>query len=231
MRASDSGGTLATMTTDEDRFAIAAANRRLAADMFAELTQEQWRTPSLCAGWTVREVLAHLVPPAEGFSTLGLVAQVVRYRGNLEVMVDATAREAARQPTDVLVRQLRERAEVRLKPPVTGAAGPMADTAIHLRDAARPLGLNVCPPPASWVPVLEFLCSKPATRGFLPKNRLTGLRLVAIDVSWCWGAGAELAGAAEALALAVAGRPVCLAELSGDGVPLLTARLNGASPG
>src|SRR5215211_3035369 len=65
---------------------------------------------------------------------------------------------------------LRERAGVRLKPPVTGAAGPMADTAIHLRDAARPLGLTVNPEPVSWVPVLEFLVSKPASRGFMPRG-------------------------------------------------------------
>ena len=49
----------------EELFAAAEANRLLAADMFAGLTEEQWLTPSLCAGWTVREVAAHLVPDAE----------------------------------------------------------------------------------------------------------------------------------------------------------------------
>jgi hypothetical protein len=45
---------------------IATANRLLAADMFATLTPpEQWRMPSLCAGWTVREVAAHLLEPLE----------------------------------------------------------------------------------------------------------------------------------------------------------------------
>jgi hypothetical protein len=31
-------------------YAVATANRPLAADMFAGLSEEQWRTPSLCAG-------------------------------------------------------------------------------------------------------------------------------------------------------------------------------------
>lgn len=35
----------------------------LAADL-AELTDEQWATPSLCAGLTVRQVLAHLTAGA-----------------------------------------------------------------------------------------------------------------------------------------------------------------------
>lgn len=50
------------MSTTEEIYRIAAANRVLAADMFAGLDDEQWRTPSLCEGWTVREVAAHLVP-------------------------------------------------------------------------------------------------------------------------------------------------------------------------
>ena len=35
-------------------YRIATDNRLLAADMFADLSPEQWRTPSLCAGWTIR---------------------------------------------------------------------------------------------------------------------------------------------------------------------------------
>ena len=108
---------------------------------------------------------------------------------------------------------------------MVGAAGPMTDTAIHLRDAARPLGLDVNPDPPSWLPVLEFLVSKPATRGFIPRNRLTSLRLTTTDQSWSWGEGEEIRGTSEAVALAVAGRDVVLPELSGPGVAVLGQRL------
>ncbi len=150
-------------------YQIATANRLLAADMFADLTPEQWRTPSLCAGWTVREVAAHLLEPLETkVDVLKLLAYLVRYRGSLDRMVDETTRKVAARPTDELVTGLRERASTRLRPPVIGPLGPMTDTGIHLRDAARPLGLDVCPPPASWRPALDFLVSKPASRGFIP---------------------------------------------------------------
>ncbi|WP_088319130.1 maleylpyruvate isomerase family mycothiol-dependent enzyme, partial [Kineosporia sp. R_H_3] len=178
----------------ESMYAVATANRLLAAEMFAGLTEEQWRTPSLCGGWTVREVAAHLVPPEHGVSLVFLAGQVIRYRGDLDRMADETARREARRPTEEIVRLLRERAGARLKPPVTGAAGPMSDTAIHLRDAARPLGLDVGPPPSSWEPVLDFLVSKPAARGFVPAQRLAGLRLAATDGPWSWGSGAEVTG-------------------------------------
>lgn len=212
--------------TKEQMFTFASANRLLAAEMFAGLTDAQWRTPSLCSGWTVREVLAHLVPPEGGYTVWGLATQVVRFRGDLDRMVDVTTREAAQQPTDALVAQLRARSGLRLAPPVVGPGGPMTDTAIHLRDAARPLGLDVDPPVEHWRPVLDFLVSKPATRGFIPAGRLRGLRLVATDQDWSYGEGLEVRGSSEAVAMAAAGRPVVLPELeAGPGVDLLASRL------
>src|ERR671916_3368333 len=210
---------------------IATANRLLAADMFAHLTPEQWRTPSLCAGWTVREVAAHLLEPLETqVGTLKLLAYLVRYRGSLDRMVDETTRKVAARPTDELVTGLRERASTRLTPPVIGPLGPMTDTSVHLRDAARPLGLDVCPPPASWRPALDFLVSKPASRGFIPRDRLVGLRLVATDQDWRHGDGPEIIGSSEAIAMAVSGRPAALDDLAGPGLDVLRRRIAPPSP-
>lgn len=207
-------------------YAIATANRLLAADMFDALSDEQWRTPSLCAGWTVREVAAHLVPPANGFKILPVLGRMIRFRGDLDRMVDVTVRQDAQRPVETIVSELRQRASVKLSAPGIGPAGPMADTAIHLRDAARPLGLQVNPDASSWLPVLEFLVSKPAARGFVAKGRLSGLHLQATDESWHWGAGDEIRGTAEAIALAAAGRTAVLPELDGPGVAVLAGRLN-----
>ena len=212
-------------------YRIATDNRLLAADMFADLTPEQWRTPSLCAGWTIREVAAHLLEPLETeVNTLTLLAYLVRYRGSLDRMVDDTARTVAARPTDELVSGLRERASTRLAPPVIGPLGPMTDTCIHLRDAARPLGLDVCPPPASWRPALDFLVSKPARRGFIPRDRLVGLRLIATDQDWQHGEGIEIHGSSEAIAMAVSGRSAALADLAGSGTDVLRARTAPSPP-
>jgi len=212
-------------------YQIATANRLLAADMFADLTPEQWRTPSLCAGWTVREVAAHLLEPLETkVDTLKLLAYLVRYRGSLDRMVDETTRKVAARPTDELVTGLRERASTRLTPPVVGPLGPMTDTGVHLRDAARPLGLDVCPPPASWRPALDFLVSKPASRGFIPRDRLVGLRFIATDQDWQHGKGVEIHGSSEAIAMAVSGRPAALDDLAGAGTDVLRPRIVPLAP-
>lgn len=209
---------------DEQVYALATRNRLLAASMFAGLTEQQWRTPSLCVGWTVREVCAHLVPPAGGFKMLSLVWDVVRFRGDLARMVDSTAREGSRRPTAELVDSLRERAGERLKAPIVGPHGPMVDTAIHLRDAARPLGLDTCPPPEDWRLVLDFLLTNAAERGFLGSGRTQGLRLEAADIDWARGSGELVRGSAEALALGIAGRDAVYGELDGPGVAVLRER-------
>ncbi|NUL44956.1 maleylpyruvate isomerase family mycothiol-dependent enzyme [Cellulosimicrobium funkei] len=209
---------------DEQVYALATRNRLLAASMFAGLTEEQWRTPSLCAGWTVREVCAHVVPPKGGYKALSLLWDVVRFRGDLARMVDSTARDRARRPTAELVGSLRERAGERLKAPVVGPYGPMVDTAIHLRDAARPLGLATCPPPEDWRLVLDFLLTGPAERGFVGSGRTKGLRLEAVDLDWSRGEGQLVRGSAEALALGIAGRGAVYDELEGPGVAVLRER-------
>ncbi len=212
-------------------YRIATENRLLAAGVFADLTPEQWRTPSLCAGWTVREVAAHLLEPLEAqVGVFGLLVHLVRYRGSLDRMVDRTARRVAARPTDEIVTGLRERASTRLAPPVVGPLGPMTDTCIHLRDAARPLGLDVSPPPASWRPALDFLVSRTAARGFIPRSRLAGLRLVATDQDWSHGDGTEVLGTSEAVAMAVSGRPAALDDLTGPGADVLRARIAPSPP-
>lgn len=214
------------MTISHDEaYRIATGNRLLAADMFGRLTEVQWQVQSLCTGWTVREVAAHLVPPERGFRKRDFARLLIRYRGSLDQLVEGVTRETAKLPVETLVRQLRDRAGMRLDVPVIGPFGPMADTAIHLRDVARPLGLDVNPEPASWRPVLDFLVTKHARYGFRTADRLDGLRLEATDQDWAWGDGAPVRATSEALALAVTGRAIVVPELSGPGAELLADRI------
>jgi hypothetical protein len=45
------------------------------------------------------------------------------------------------------------------------------------------------------------------------------------DINWSWGSGPEVTGTAEAILMAVAGRPAALADLSGAGFPVLAGRV------
>ena len=209
-----------------DLFARTAANRCLAADLFSSLTDGQWATPSLCAGWTVRDLAGHLLMPLE-MSFGAFLLQLARERGSFDRTADRVSRELARRPTTEMVAVLRQKADSRIAPPGLGPAGPFTDSCVHLRDAARPLGSPVSPPLADWRAVLDFLVSRRARRGFVPAGRLTGLRLQADDQEWGHGDGALVTGPSEAMAMAMAGRRVALADLAGPGVATLTIRLGG----
>lgn len=210
----------------DDVFRRTAANRRRAADLLESLTPGQWNTPSLCAGWTIRELAGHLLMPVE-LSVPRVLVTLVRAHGSMDRTVDLYSRRLAQRSPEEIVRTLREKADARVRPPVVGALGPMSDSCIHLRDAARPLGSDAGPPLDDWRIVLDFLVSPTAQRGFMPAGRLDGLSLRATDLDWFAGGGPQVAGPAEALAMAVSGRPVALADLTGDGVPILRCRLAG----
>ncbi|MFJ4866257.1 maleylpyruvate isomerase family mycothiol-dependent enzyme [Streptomyces sp. NPDC088748] len=108
-----------------------AAERRELADVLDSLTPEQWDAPSLCTGWRVREVTAHM---SLGFRTTlpGFAAELLRARGSLHRMTDRTARrDAAALGTRELAALLRENAGHPWKPPAAGPIGALAHDVVH----------------------------------------------------------------------------------------------------
>jgi len=102
-------------------FAASAAERRTVADLLESLDEGQLRTPSLCTGWDVRTVAAHLAG-AVSPSKRAFMLALVRSTGNMHSANDATAREHARQPVAQIVETLRH-ADSRFAPPVVGPEG------------------------------------------------------------------------------------------------------------
>lgn len=203
-----------------------AVGRRRLADFFDRLDEEQLATPSLCSVWSVREVLGHTAMPF-AISFGRLLWRIARARGSVDRASEAIAAELAQRPVAELTRLVRANAERRVPAPGVGPMGQLTDHCIHLRDCARPLGLTDDVPLDDWRLVLDWLPTRQASLGVVPKGRLDGLRLRATDQDWSYGDGALVEGPSEALAMAVSGRAVALAELAGDGVRELAGRLRG----
>lgn len=144
-----------------------AANRRVLADFFDGLDDDQLQTPSLCDAWTVREVLGHLVMPLTG-SVGGFLRQVVRARGSLNRASEAVAAELSQRPVTELTALLRDMADEHGKAPGVGPMGQMTDGCVHLRDCARPLGLADDVSIDDWRMVLDWLPS--GVPGLVPKR-------------------------------------------------------------
>jgi uncharacterized protein (TIGR03083 family) len=207
----------------EQVFRSSARERRELADLVDGLDEEQLNTPSLCAGWDVRTVAAHLVTAVAGADREFAVA-VLRARGNPHRANDALARQEARRPAAELAARLRAHADRRSSPPVIGPRGPLTDVLVHAGDIRVPLGLTHAPDPEAVRAALEFVTGR-RPLGFVPRGRLAGLRLVAEDVGWSAGSGPELRGRGIDVLMAACGRPALLHRLSGPGVPQLARRL------
>jgi uncharacterized protein (TIGR03083 family) len=96
------------MTTglDPDRAWAAIDEQRLrVVDLLRRLTDDQWRQPSLCQGWTVRDVAAHLTLQQVGWGAA--LAMMAKYRGNIDRGIrEGTRERAAALSTTQIVDQI-----------------------------------------------------------------------------------------------------------------------------
>lgn len=204
----------------EDIFVHTSRNRREVADLLDGLSPEQWDAPTLCEGWSVRHLAGHLLQPVlVGFGRFFLTS--IRHRGDTAATVDHVARRLARREPAELVDLLRRHADDQVDPPRVGPMGPFAETCIHLRDLARPLGIDADARRDDWLALLAHLTSGEAAPGLLDVRRIQGVALRATDADWRHGHGPEVAGTLEALTMAITGRQAVLPELDGPGVAAL----------
>ena len=203
-----------------DTFAEIADERRGLAALLSGLTGEQQATPSLCSAWTVHDVVAHLVVPLE-VSTPKFLLAMLACRGNFDRANVRVTREQARRPFGELVEVLHRKAGSRFTPPGAGPEAPLTDLLVHGLDIRWPLGIARDVPEERLRTSLTLV----ADGGFVRKGALDGLRFEADDLDWAHGTGPAVRGNADALLLAMTGRPAAHDHLDGDGVPVLRVRL------
>jgi uncharacterized protein (TIGR03083 family) len=185
---------------------------------FREVPTESWDAPSLCRGWSIRNVLAHLVTPF--LVSPGRVFVRVAQTGGLSKAMDSLAKDLGDREPAEMIGVLEGSAGSSFRPPGMPVAAPLTDAVVHGADVRWALGdrQRDWGDVARMVPVLDFLVSTRAHAGFVPLRRLQGLRLVADDQDWSHGTGLEVVGPSLPLAMAVLGRSAALPHLSGSGV-------------
>ena len=212
------------MASDAELRSMIAAQRREAADLLDGLSEAQVAHPSLCSGWTVKDVAVHLTIPLHvGLGRFAVA--LLGARGNFDrAMTKLVAKESGRSKVDV-ARELRDQAEHPFTPPGGyGPTAPLVDLLVHTQDICRPLGLARRLIPDRTQAALVGLGSKKFDK-VLKRERFTGLRFEATDLDFTSGAGQTVIGPGEALLLTLLDRPIALDDLSGDGVALLRTRL------
>lgn len=209
------------MSTRSDIWAaVHEERRRLGRDLEA-ISAEQWQVPSLCAGWSVHDVLAHLIDSATT-SRLGFARQLIRAGFDFDRANDSGIR--THQAADARVTLARFRAVVgRTDTPPGPLETRLVEAYVHGEDIRRPLGVRVSYPHEHAVAALDYLARASAGMGG-GRDRVRGLRLVPDETDRRIGDGAEVRGPAISLLLAVSGRQVAPDEITGPGAPALAAR-------
>ena len=191
------------------------SERAATANLLAGLTEVEWTYPSLCEGWTVREVAAHL-SLAHRIGVSGAFRGFVKARGSFNRMVDQTARAEARRPAAELVAELRGAVGVHRLAPGQSLKNALMDVMVHTQDMALPLGIERHMPTEAAVVSANDLWR--IGFPFHARRRLAGYRLVATDADWSAGEGTEVTGPIEALLILLAGRTATIPRLTGISV-------------
>ena len=211
------------MSDDGKTWAMIHSERKAVASMLESLTPEQWESASLCSGWTVGFLAAHILAGAEqtsGHFLAGMATSGFRFN----TFMQRDARSRSQLPPQQIVDRLRQRTTTTNHPPAPVMA-MLGEIVVHGEDIRRPVGLqgNVADDAAN-------ACLQMYTKASFPvggKKRIGGLRLVATDTGWCYGTGPEVSGPAMSLLLAMTGRAAGMDELTGDGAAALGQRMTG----
>lgn len=189
--------------TNEHLYELTVAERQRLADLLAGLSPEQWRADSLCAGWRVREVVAHINATATQ-TYEEFLAAVAAADGNINLACDRTAKaDSARFSDAELLATHRSRISSRWTPGPGNRRGALSHEVIHGLDITVPLGL---PEPEPEVLAATLAGGDPAQLAFFGFDA-GSVRLVADDADLTVGDGPrEVRLPARDVVLVVTGR-------------------------
>ena len=170
------GGTRIWGYIDEQRIDL--------ADFLDTLDPEQWETPSLCQGWTVRHVAAHITQSATNWGRLSV--ELLRSGFDLNAMTLRFAGADRRTPLEITA-AMRAMAGGRRRPPGTAVADPLMDVLVHGQDIAIPLGVERVMPVEPAVIAAERLWEM--SFPFNARKRFQNTAFTATDADFSVGDG------------------------------------------
>lgn len=171
------------------------------ADLLDSLPDHAWQVASLCAGWTVRDVAAHLAFAQT--PVRDLLWPAIRAGFRYDTIIRDTA---LRSPLthEEIVATLRGFVGSRRRVAFITDAEPLIDILVHTQDICVPLGIDHPMPPEAAAAAADRVLTTPwpIRRWTAPRH----VRLVATDTAWVYGAGPERAAPMQEHLLGLTGR-------------------------
>lgn len=203
-----------------DPWPIISAERQALLSDLKSFTEEQWSSPSMCSGWSVRQVVGHMIATARMTPPQFFIGLLKAGFSFEKLAAAKIVLETAGSSADVVTR-FSDIVNSRKHPP-----GPtvswLGETIVHAEDVRRPLGIGHRYPTDAITRVADFYKGSNLIIG--AKKRVAGLTLRATDTDWSTGTGPEVAGPVLSLVLAMTGRSAPIDDLTGEGVATLRTR-------
>jgi uncharacterized protein (TIGR03083 family) len=159
--------------------------------------------PSLCDGWTVRHVLAHVTMAAR-YDGPAFQSELAAAGYDFPTLSDTIAQRDSQLPFEVLLDLLRSQTMAQWAPPGGGSSGALSHVVIHGVDITSAIGLPRTASDEATIVVLDGLTAGQVHERF--GAQVDGRRLTATDLDWTYGDGTPVAAEAADLILALAGR-------------------------
>ncbi|HEX5862151.1 MAG TPA: maleylpyruvate isomerase family mycothiol-dependent enzyme [Nocardioides sp.] len=199
------------------------AERASLMGTLAALPEAAWSRESVCPGWTVKDVAAHVIAhPQLGWRQLaGMTARNVGHGYNS--MIFREVRRLGRSQTrEQILDDFHKYDGSTRRVPTTTPVEPLVDALVHHQDILRALGLSHEMAPAAAAVAADRCLLLSFLMGSTQVKR--SVRLVADDHEWSHGSGPEVRGPMQELLLVCAGRARVATDLTGDGLELLGDR-------
>jgi uncharacterized protein (TIGR03083 family) len=221
---SDTASSTSAIADRDHVWRVIDGQRATLADLLEDLSEDEWRQPSLCTDWTVRDVAAHLTLQQLGI--VDVIRTMVHWRDSIDRTIGhAARRHAATRSTQQIVSELRGMIGSQRHTVGVTHREVLVDILVHGQDISMPLGRRHDMPPAAAALAASRILSMRWPPPLASARKIAGCRLVATDVRWSIGSGPEARGPMSALLLVCAGRAAALPQLTGDAVADLADRL------
>ncbi|GAA1852871.1 maleylpyruvate isomerase family mycothiol-dependent enzyme [Myceligenerans crystallogenes] len=209
-----------------DVWPVVHAERRALIVFLESLDDDQWDVPSLCDGWSVHDVVAHLIDSAKA-TRLNFIAGMARAGFDFDRQnALGVTRERGATPRETLS-GLRAVAGRTSTPPASPDTR-LVEAIVHGEDIRRPLGTSGDYPLGAVERALRYQVRTPVSFGG-GKQLVAGLTLKADDAEVSIGGGPSVTGPLLSLLLAASGRGTALGDLAGPGARELADRLGSDS--
>lgn len=215
---------------EDDVWAAIDTQRLRTVDLLERLSPEEWAHASLCDGWTVRDVAAHLT--LQQISLGDGLRMALRHPGSINHVNRESARGRAGLPTERLIADIRGMVGSRRHNFGLTHLETLIDIVVHGQDIAIPLSRELEVDPEAAAAAATRVWSYHVTRRGRWKMRVfrsvpyDRYRLTATDTQWFVGKGPEIRGPILSILMVLTGRLVCLPQLTGVGAMALKEQLD-----